>query len=60
LHSEENWNRTHRFAGWIWVAGGFMMIVSGFFGVIWITLAVPLIMALIPIIYSYVLHRKGV
>ena len=60
LHSEENWNRTHRFAGWIWVASGFMMIVSGFFGVIWITLAVPLIMALIPIIYSYVLHRKGV
>ena len=22
LHSQENWNRTHRLAGWVWIIGG--------------------------------------
>lgn len=60
LNSEENWNRTHRLAGWIWVIGGFMILVAGFFGVFILTMAIPLIMALVPIIYSYVLHLKGI
>ena len=60
LHSEENWNRTHRFAGWLWVGGGFLMVVTGFFGMIWLTMAVPLVMGLVPVFYSYLLHRKGI
>ena len=60
LHSEENWNRTHRFAGWLWVGGGFLMVVTGFFGMIWLTMAVPLVMGLVPVVYSYLLHRKGI
>ena len=60
LNSEENWNRTHRLAGWIWVIGGFMILVAGFFGVFMLTMAIPLIMALVPTIYSYILHRKGI
>ena len=60
LHSEENWNRTHRLAGRLWVAGGFIMIILGFFDMIWLTMAVPAIMALIPSLYSYILHRKGI
>lgn len=60
LHSEENWNRTHRLAGRLWVAGGFIMMILGFFGIIWLTMIVPAVMALIPSIYSYALHRKGI
>jgi uncharacterized membrane protein len=60
LHSEENWNRTHRLAGWIWAIGGFMILIAGFFGVFILTMTIPLIMALIPIVYSYLLHRKGI
>ncbi len=60
LSSEENWNRTHRMAGWIWVAGGLGMMIAGFFGLLWLMLAVILAMALLPCIYSYVLHRKGI
>ncbi len=60
LASEENWNKTHRLAGFIWVLGGFVMMLSGFFGSIWIVLAVTLVMAIVPFIYSYILHRKGV
>ena len=60
LHSEENWNRTHRLAGRLWVTGGFIMMILGFFNLIWLTIAVPAIMALIPSLYSYILHRKGI
>ena len=60
LHSEENWNRTHRLAGWIWVAGGFVILVSGFLNVLWLTIAATALMVLIPVIYSLILHRKGI
>ena len=30
LSSEENWNRTHRMAGWLWVAGGVLFVVNAF------------------------------
>ena len=60
LHSEENWNRTHRMAGRIWVIGGFLILFIGFFKILWLMLPVVLIMTLIPIIYSYILHRKGI
>lgn len=60
LASEENWNRTHRLAGWVWVGGGIVMMLSGFFGIFWLTLVPAIIMVLVPLIYSYILHRKGV
>ena len=60
LNSEENWNRTHRLAGFVWVMGGIIMILSAFWVGIWITIAVSAMMVLIPVIYSYALHRKGI
>ena len=60
LNSEENWNRTHRFAGRIWVVGGLAIILTGFFGGFWIFLPIVLLMVLVPVIYSYLLYRKGV
>lgn len=60
LHSEENWNKTHRLAGFVWVLGGILMIIGGFFGQFILTLIAILPMTLIPVVYSYILHRKGV
>ena len=60
LSSEENWNRTHRFAGRLWVACGIAIILSGFFGGFWIFLGVVLLMVFAPVLYSYLLYRKGV
>ena len=60
LASEENWNRTHRLAGWFWVGGGIVMMLSGFFGIFWLTFVPVAIMVLVPLVYSYILHRKGV
>ena len=60
LASEENWNRTHRLAGRIWVGGGILMMLLGFVSFLWVMLSVPVMMALVPILYSYLLYRKGV
>ena len=59
LNSEENWNRTHRTAGWVWVLGGLAVILAGFFKLFWLMAAVFLVMVLVPFVYSYILHRKG-
>ena len=60
LHSEENWNRTHRFAGRLWVVCGLAIMLTGFFGGIWVFLPIVLLMVFAPFVYSYLLHRKGI
>ncbi len=62
LASEENWNRTHRVAGFLWVLSGVAIVCfslmhwwsTGLF----LTLIVIMIFA--PCIYSYLLYRKGI
>ena len=62
LASEENWNRTHRLAGFLWVLGGVYFIVMSFIG--WSLIAsflIPLaVMVFVPTVYSYLLYRKGI
>ncbi len=59
LHDEENWNKTHRLAGPLYMMGGIVFIVFGFFG--WILPGAVVIVALLltPIIYSFWLSRKS-
>ena len=60
LNSEENWNRTHRFAGWLWTFSGVCSMATGFFGGVWIFFAIVFLMVLAPIVYSFLLYRKGI
>ena len=60
LNSEENWNRTHRFAGGIWMAAGVLVIIGGFAEVFWVVLVAIVIAVLVPTVYSYMLYKKGV
>ena len=60
LNSEENWNRTHRMAGRLWVVCGLVCMLTGFFGGFWIFLGLVLVMVLVPFLYSWLLFRKGV
>ncbi len=60
LNSEENWNKTHRFSGRLWVICGIAIMLTGFFGGFWVFLPIVLLMVIVPLIYSYVLNRKGV
>ena len=59
LDSEENWNRSNRLAGWIFVICGIVFIINAFLLWEWLVLAV-VPAALIPVIYSYILYRKGI
>ena len=60
LNSEENWNKTHRFAGLVLVVCGFLVMLCGFFNLIWLAISCFAVMALLPIIYSFILYKKGI
>ena len=61
LASEENWNRTHRLAGFLWVIGGILLILLTLLRLwnTWTFLLVIIPMSVVPMIYSYLLYRKG-
>ena len=57
LNSEENWNHTHRMAGFLWVAGGLVMIVCGILP--WKVvpvLTIMLVIVIVPCVYSYLFY----
>ena len=58
LNSEENWNKTHRFAGPCWVIGGIMVMFTGLFENEILIMVIALIMVFAPIIYSYMYYVK--
>ena len=61
LANEENWNKTHRLAGRIWVAGGVVMLATAFLPIKWIIgilLALVLVMILVPYLYSYRIYNE--
>ncbi len=63
LNSEENWNKTHRFSGKLWVVGGFVLLLSLLLPenfLIPVILVDLLAMVIFPIIYSYSIYRKEV
>ena len=55
---EENWNRTHRMAGKLWVAGGIVLLLNFFLGIRGLEIAVLIIMVVVPTVYSWAFSRK--
>ena len=60
LESDENWDKTHRLGGYVWMLGGLIMAIAPWIGKPQITLIVLLVIILIPTVYSFILHRRGV
>ena len=58
LNSEENWNRTHRFAGPLWVISGVLFIITAFIGSVVLGVVIILGASFIPMIYSYLYYKK--
>ena len=58
LNSEENWNKTHRFAGKLWVAGGVVTMATAFLGIFWIFIGIIALMVIVPTVYSYLYYRR--
>ena len=61
LQSEDNWHKTHRLAGKLWVIGGLILLLEAGlqFAVPYVLGIVILTIVLIPILYSYQLSRKN-
>ena len=60
LDSEENWNRTHRMASWLWMIAGIIFIVNAILQIGGLVIPVLVVLLLVPIVYSYLLYRKGI
>ena len=63
LASEENWNRTHRIAGFLWVFGGIAITLLTLLRIwsFWLPFALILILlVLVPSVYSFLLYKKGI
>ena len=61
LYNEENWNKTHRFAGFVWVIGGVLFCLMGFVPGKSLLFLLPLqilLLAVVPTVYSWNLARK--
>ena len=62
LDDEENWNKTHRLAGKLWVIGGVVVLATAFVAIeyfFYVLLAMSVIMVLVPILYSYIYYKKN-
>lgn len=58
LNDEDNWNKTHRFAGKLWVILGMIVIINELLNFSKLALPITALtaMLIVPIIYSGVLH----
>lgn len=61
INDEENWNKTHRLGGIVWVIGGVLILLSAFLpggAAITASFVITVALAVIPIVYSYLYYKK--
>jgi len=62
LEDKENWKKTHRLGGRVWVFGGLLMLLLSFFlpkqYMTYLPLGGTMILVLIPAVYSYILYAN--
>ena len=58
LHDEENWDKTHKLAGKLWIYGGIIMVVSGLFNLTFLFMAIIFALVIIPTVYSYLIYKN--
>lgn len=60
LNSEENWYRTHRLAGYLYLFAGIATIIGGFVQQFWLFIIAMILSTLVPVVYSFILYKKGI
>ncbi|WP_244834485.1 SdpI family protein [Clostridium sp. BJN0001] len=59
LNSEDNWNKTHRFSGFIWVIGGIIILFNSLLSISsFVMIGTLAILVIVPFIYSYMIYRN--
>ena len=59
LDDEDNWNHTHRFAGYVWIIAGVVTLLSVFFShatAVWV--AAIFVASLSPLVYSFIYAKR--
>lgn len=61
LDDEDNWNKTHRLAGYIWMAAGVIMLIFTLLDKlnVYSMIVLIVIISAVPAVYSYLLYRKN-
>lgn len=61
LNNDDNWDKTHKLAGYLWVLGGVLILISNFIlqNNIYVIFGVIFVIVVIPVIYSYVIYNKN-
>lgn len=60
LNSDENWNKTHRLAGYFFILGGIIFLFTPFIGNEYLIFLTFMIIGIVPAIYSFYLYKNGV
>ncbi|MBE6755146.1 MAG: DUF1648 domain-containing protein [Ruminococcaceae bacterium] len=59
LKDEENWNKTHRFAGPLWVIGGVVIMATAIFESPIVFGVIVGVMVITPVVYSYLYYKNN-
>lgn len=59
LDNEENWNKTHRFAGWCYLIAGICFLINSVFTLGIVVIIIIVICAVLPCGYSFVLYKRA-
>ena len=60
LDSPENWSRTHRLGGYCFAISGLMLMLCAIPGLWWLLFPAICLSGLVPVIYSFILYKKGI
>ncbi|GLQ96051.1 SdpI family protein [Dyella mobilis] len=59
IASDEVWERTHRFAGWVFMLAGIIVVVASLVNApVLLSVSVVVVAAFIPAVYSYLVYRR--
>jgi len=58
LDSEDNWRKTHRFAGFVWVTGGLLFTANAFFRLPYLSIVILVLLVVLPFAYSYLIYTR--
>lgn len=58
LNDAENWNKTHRLGGIVWLLCGIVLLINAFLDIIWIVPFTIATAVLLPTIYSFLLYKQ--
>ena len=58
LDNADNWNCTHRFAGWTYTICGILILALSFLGLFWLYIGLMLLADLLPTLYSFIYYIR--